>query len=314
MKYRRFEPLDRDLSVLVLGTAYIADHPEQESFALLDAWVEAGGNVVDCARQYGDGECERMLGRWLRDRDLHHEVAVISKSCHHVSHGIHHEPDKKRVTPEYLASDLEESLEALGVDSVDIHFLHRDDLAKPVGPLVEALNEHRRAGRIDVFGASNWTPRRLDEAAAYAASNGLDTFACSSPGLSLAEPAGEPWANTVFAGDPDSREWYERKRLPIFAWSSQAGGFFVGLRNPEIERVYVTEGNLERLRRADELGRAKGASANDVALAWVLHQPFPTHAIIGPQTTDELHDSLAALDVELTLDEVGWLSYDEEER
>jgi aryl-alcohol dehydrogenase-like predicted oxidoreductase len=310
VRYRRFEPLGRDLSVLALGTAYLADDGDEASFALLDAWLEVGGNVVDSARQYGDGKSEWILGRWLAARSARDDVVLVTKGAHHVTLGTHHDPERKRVTPEHIAADLAESLEALGVDTIDLYFLHRDDPSKPVGPLVDALNEHASSGRIRFFGSSNWTTERIDEANAYAAFQGLQGFACSSPGLSLAEPRAEPWPGTVFARSPEARAWYRRRQLPLFAWSAQANGFFVGRQDGEIERVYGGEPNLERLRRAQELGRDRGASANDVALAWVLHQPFPTYAIIGPRTPSELQTSVAALDVELTPAEVRWLDLD----
>ncbi|MDQ3822461.1 MAG: aldo/keto reductase [Actinomycetota bacterium] len=313
MRYRRFEPLGRELSVLALGTAYLADDGEAASFELLDAWVELGGNLVDCARQYGDGESERILGRWLESRAARDGVVLVTKGAHHATDGSHHEPSRKRVAPEHIAADLAESLEALRTDAIDLYFLHRDDLSRPVGPIVEALNEHAAAGRIETLGASNWTTDRIEEANAYAASRGLRGFEASSPGLSLAEPRGEPWPETVFARSAEARAWYRRAQLAVFAWSSQAGGFFAGRRDALVKRVYVDDRNLERLRRAEELGRRKGFSANEVALAWVLHQPFPTYAIIGPRSVPELHESVAGLDVELTVDEVRWLNLDEED-
>ena len=313
MRYRRFEPLGRDLSVLALGTAYLADDGEEASFELLDAWLAHSGNLIDSARQYGDGRSEAILGRWLADRGVHDDVVLITKGGHHVTLGAQHDPERKRVTPEHLAADLAESLEALGVDSIDLYFLHRDDPSKPVGPLVDALNDHAAAGRIRFFGGSNWTTERLEEANAYAAFHGLQGFAVSSPGLSLAEPRAEPWPGTVFARSPEDRAWYRRMQLPLFAWSAQAGGFFAGRRDAETERVYGGERNLELLRRAEALARERGASANEVALAWVLHQPFPTYAIIGPRTLAELEASIAALEVELTPEDVRRLDLDEEE-
>lgn len=311
MKYLRFEPLERDLSRLVLGTAYIADWPEEEAFALLDAWLEVGGNTIDCARQYADGASEGVLGGWLAARRPD-SVTVITKGGHHVTHGLEHDPDQKRVTPADVAADLEESLDALGVDRVDIYFLHRDDPAKPVGPIVEALNEHLQAGRIATFGGSNWTTARIAEANAYAEASGLEGFSASSPGFNLAEQNEQPWPGTVTARDRESREWYRQTQTPLFAWSSLAGGFFAGVRNPELDRVYLSERNLERLRRAEELARRSGVTANEVALAWVLHQPFPTYALIGPRNPAELHESLAALDVELTPEDVRRLDLEED--
>jgi aryl-alcohol dehydrogenase-like predicted oxidoreductase len=312
MKYRRFEPLGRDLSVVALGTAYFADDGEEASFDLLDAWLELGGNIIDCARQYGDGESERILGRWLAARGAHDDVVVITKGAHHVTRGLEHDPSRKRVTPEHIAADLAESHDALQTETVDLYFLHRDDPSKPVGPIVDALNQQVAAGRIHVFGASNWTTERIEEANEYAAANGLRGFEASSPGLSLAEPLDNPWPETVFARSADARAWYRRTQLPLFAWSAQAGGFFAGRRDELVERVYVDERNLARLRRAEELGKQKGFSANEVALAWVLHQPFPAYAIIGPRSVPELHESVVGLEAELTPDDVRWLNLEEE--
>jgi aryl-alcohol dehydrogenase-like predicted oxidoreductase len=103
----------------------------------------------------------------------------------------------------------------------------------------------------------------------------------------------------------------------VFAWSAQARGFFTDrlaagtAPDPELLRVYDSEGNRERLRRARELASRHGVTANDVALAWVLHQPFPTYAVIGPRTVAELRSSVRALEVELTAAEARWLDLDE---
>jgi 1-deoxyxylulose-5-phosphate synthase len=157
----------------------------------------------------------------------------------------------------------------------------------------------RRGGRRC---ASNWTTRRLEEAAA---------FVCSSPELSLAVPNEPPWPGCVSIHDPAELAWYARKQLPVLAWSSQAAGFFAGVADGHVERVYQSPANAERLRRAEQLGETKGFTANQVALAWVLHQPFPIHAVIGPRTVDELRDSVRALEVELTGDETRWLDLDD---
>ena len=284
--------------MLVLGTS-VYRHAADASTDLLDAWFELGGNVVDCGREYG--ESERVLGQWLRHDDRRRDVVVITK-------GGHQDQDRRRVTPSDISADLLESLGVLGAESIQIFMLHRDDPSQPVGPLVEMLNEHHRAGRIGTFGCSNWSTTRLDEANGYARTHGLEAISCSSPGLGLARQREPPWPDCVSADDAASRAWYERAGMPVFAWSSQAAGFFAGVDAPEVARVYGGEDNLERLRRARELGERIGHTANEVALAWVLAQPFPTYAIIGPRTVDELQRSVAALQIELTPDERRWLN------
>jgi aryl-alcohol dehydrogenase-like predicted oxidoreductase len=308
VRHRRFDPLARDLSVLVLGTAAFNPATEESARELLDAWVELGGNVVDCAREYGElawGESEQVLGRWLADRRAD-DLVVLTKGAHHRQEG------ERRVTPGEITRDLMASLAALQVEAVDLYLLHRDDPSEPVGEILECLNDHARAGHIRAFGGSNWTTVRLEEVAAHAEANGLEPFSCASPGLSLAVQEEPPWWECVAAHDRESVAWYERTQLPVFAWSALAGGFFARVQDPEVERIYGSEANRERLRRAEDLGRKKGATPAQVALAWVLHQPFPTYAIIGPRSVEELRASVAALDVELTPAEVRWLDLEEE--
>jgi aryl-alcohol dehydrogenase-like predicted oxidoreductase len=183
------------------------------------------------------------------------------------------------------------------------------------------LNEHKRAGRLRAFGGSNWSTARLDAANAYARQHGLAGFAGSSPNLSLAAWNEPMWPGCLAASDPESRAWYTRTQLPLFAWSSQATGFFSGRYAREdrnipgigpIVSTWFNEGNFERLERARQLAVHKGVTSNQIALAYVLCQPFPTFALIGPQTIDELADSLVALDIALTPQEMRWLNLEEE--
>lgn len=308
MKYLPFKPLGRDLSRLVLGSMVFSLEELDLTFALMDAWLTAGGNVVDTAHLYNGGNSERALGRWLQERGRRDELVILGK-------GAHHSVDRNRVTPEDITCDLRDSLARLKTDRIDLYLLHRDDAAVPVGPIIDVLNHHRREGRIGAFGVSNWLTERIDEANRYAAERGLEGFTASSPHLSLAQTNEPVWPGCVSACDADSLAWYERTQLPLFSWSSQARGFFTGRFGPDdplMQRVYENAGNHERRRRAADLGTRKGGySANQVALAWVLHQPFPTYALIGPRTLAELHDSLAALEIALTPEEVRWLNLDE---
>jgi len=128
------------------------------------------------------------------------------------------------------------------------------------------------------------------------------------------------WVGCVsIAGDPEAQAWYARTRMPIFAWSSQARGFFSGRYSPDLTegatpdaqnviRTYYSEANWERYARAGTLAKEKGCTLPQIALAWVLHQPLEVYALIGPATVKELDDCLGALAVELTPDEIAWLN------
>lgn len=305
MRYVRIDGLDEPVSVVALGVMGATPDTALRTFELLDAFAAAGGNFVDTAHVYGDGAADRTLGRWLAERGRHAAV-VLGKGCHPRADGV------ARVDPASLSADLGESLERLGTDHLDVYLLHRDDPAVPVGELLTALNDELCAGRFRAFGASNWTAARVAEANAYAAANGLVPFALNSPGWSLAEPRENLWGGCRYADD-DCRELHSRTQLPLLAWSAQARGFFSGRYAPgdgatgDVPRTYYSDDNFGRARRANLLAERMGATANAVALAYVLNQPFPTIGLVGPNRLAQLRDSLSSADLVLTAEDLSYL-------
>lgn len=273
---------------------------------LLDAFVAMGGNCLDTAHVYSGGQSERAIGLWRKEQANPPEMLIITKGAHHDARG-------PRVTPEAIEADLLESLERLQMEAVDIYMLHRDDPQVPVGPIVESLNEQQRLGRIRAFGGSNWTTARLQAANEYAKEHDLIGFAVSSPNLSLAVPNEPRWPGCVSIATPGDFDWYKKHQLAVFSWSSQASGFFTERVSPgqpadeTIARIYYSEVNWQRRRRAEELAARLGTTANQVALAYVLNQPFPTFALIGPDSPEELASSAPALQISLSPQAVSWL-------
>lgn len=300
----RITGLQQPMSKLVQGSMMLGEDRMSESFELLDTYVESGGNAIDTAHIYGASGA-RTLGRWIRERGNRDGLIIIGK-------GAHPDENGPRVTVDAITQDMNESLDQLQTDYIDIYMLHRDDPSKSVGYILEALNGLLEAKRCRALGASNWTVARIAEANAYAESNGLIGFSCNSPNLSLAKPNEPRWAGCVSAG-ADDIAWHESSQLPLLSWSSQAGGFFTGRYAPELRedseavRVYYSDANWERLRRARQLAEHKGCDANQIALAYVLHQNYPTCAIIGPSNPQELRSSTLGLDVSLTKLETDWL-------
>jgi aryl-alcohol dehydrogenase-like predicted oxidoreductase len=282
--------------------------PDRTEFfgELLDSFVEQGGNCIDTAWVYGKGAAEKAVGAWIEDRGVREQIVLIGKGAATV-----------RCTPEKVTAQLAESLERLRTSYLDLYLIHRDNVDVSVGEFVECLNEQHRAGRIHAFGGSNWTTKRIEEANAYAASRGLTGFAASSPNFSLAVWNEPRWIDCLSASDRVSREWYRRANIALFAWSSQAAGFFAGhysetdLESPgtkEMAKVWFNESNFQRLRRARELAGRKGVTPNQVALAYVLCESPTTFALIGPERVEELRESVAALELELSESERRWLN------
>ena len=308
MKFGQIAGLETPISRLVMGSMVCTTDNMALTRELLDAYVASGGNCIDSAHVYGGGKSEQAVGQWMQERGNRDTIVLLDK-------GAHPYWTEPRVDPENIGKDIVESLERVQTHYIDLYLLHRDNPEVPVGPIVECLNAHKAAGRIRAFGGSNWTTARIAEANAYAGAHGLTPFAASSPNLSLATVNEVMWRGCISASAAD-RSWYEAHQFPLFSWSSQASGFFAGIFSPDdpdeahkdSTRVYYNEDNWERLRRAKELGERKGATSHQVALAWVLHQPFPVFPLIGPRSVKELEDSLPALEIALTAEELRWLN------
>ena len=233
---------------------------------------------------------------------LREQVVIIGKGAH-----------TPNCFPEFITSQLAESLERLQSDYVDLYLMHRDNPEVPVGEFVECLNEHIRAGRMRAFGGSNWSLDRVAAANEYAREHGLVGMSAVSNNFSLARMVDPVWAGCIAASDPASRAWFTQMQIPLLSWSSQARGFFTDRAGPdkrddaELVRGWYAEDNFARRARAYELAAKKGVQPINISLAYVLTQPFPTFALIGPRTVAETESSFGALGVELTGGEVGWL-------
>ncbi len=293
------------ISQLIMGSDYFHPDDMERVSRILDTYTAIGGNVIDTAFIYRGGNSEKALGLWLEERHNRQAIRIFTKGAHHNAQG-------PRVNAQAITEDLTVSLERLRTDYVDLYALHRDDPSVEVGPIVEALNAHLEAGHFHAFGASNWTHQRLAEANRYATAHGLQGFSFSSPNLSLAKAIEPYWPNCVSADDA-TIAWHQRTEFPLLSWSSQARGFFTGRYSPDdrsnadLVRVFYNQENWERYRRAEQLGRSKGRSTIQVALAYVLNQTFPTAAIIGPETEEELYSCRDGAEVWLSPEEVLWL-------
>ncbi|NWJ27175.1 aldo/keto reductase [Rhizobium sp. RM] len=300
---RQIPGISKPASVVALGFEFF---PNFASASLtLDAFYEAGGNLFDTAYVYGGGKTEAIFGDWHTSRNVpREEIVLIGKGAH-----------SPLCYPDMISKQLDQSLERLKTDYVDVYFMHRDNLEVPVGEFVDAMDAEVRRGRIrGIFGGSNWTRERMDEAAAYAQKNGKQQPAALSNNFSLAEMLDPIWAGCVAASNDDWKTWLNARNVPNFAWSSQGRGFFTDRAgrdkrdDEEIVRVWYSDRNFERRDRAIELGQELGRLPIHIALAYVIAQPFPVIPLIGPRTIAELEDSLSALDISLTEDQLKRLA------
>lgn len=315
MKYGHVPGVEKRVSRLVQGTIPVGTKKLEESFALLDAVVEQGGTTFDTAHVYGSGDNERAFGQWIAERKNREEVVILAKGCHH-------NQDRKRVTPFDIAADLHDSLARMNVDYVDLYVLHRDDPSVPVGPIVEALNHWKNEGLVRAFGGSNWSHERISAADEYAVEHGLTPFSATSPNFSLADQIKPPWPECITISGPANeaaRRYYMETQIPVFAWSSLAGGFFSGRLTRDNTSTfedyfmklavdcYASEENFRRLDRVKVMATKKDATIPQIAMAWVMSRGLNLFALVGCNNGHEFAQNAAALEIELTEEESNWL-------
>ena len=305
------------VSTMALGTAAFGTLVnEAQSFSMLDAFVAAGGTLIDTAHVYADwlgGErhkSEKTIGAWLKQRRRSNDVVIATKGGH---------PDLAtqlvpRLSPAEIVSDLDESLRCLGLERVDLYFLHRDDPTRPVAEIMAVLDAQVRLGKIGAIGCSNWQVARIAEAQQVAKAEGLTPFVASQAFWSLAIANPGAFASDHVLINKEALGFYREQSLPIFAYTSQARGFFskaavggVEALKPELRAAFDNSENRGRLDRAVILAHELGVTVSAIALAYLTSCGVAGVPIIGPMSITQMQDSLGAADLRLTAEAVRLL-------
>lgn len=307
---------DLSVSELCYGTNMLGTAIDQDrANAILDKFVELGGNFVDTARMYGDwipdaptGASERAIGAWLKSRGNRSDVVVATKGGMFDSRAGDY---RMRVNPADIAKDLGESLDHLGVDTIDLYFLHMDDAQVPVSELIDALAEHQAAGKIRHYAASNWGADRIVEANAYAKSAGKPGFVASETFWGLAAPDVEAAIQQGYQHYYEGEYEALHETLPIIAYAATSGGFFAmkekGEVAPHIAARYGNPDNDRRFAVAKDLAGKHGVSINDIALAYILCQPNQTIPVFGGSSPARIEEGVKATTVKLSAEELAQL-------
>jgi len=301
---------DLRVSSLCLGTAeYGAGIAQLEAEALLDRFVEAGGNFLDTAAVYADwtafgkGTSERAIARWIATRRPQNLI-VATKGAHPElsSMGV---PRSSRTD---IEADLNASLKNLGVETIDLWYLHRDDPATPVEDILSILEDQKRQGKLRYYAASNWRTARLQEAQHAAHKMGATGFVANQPMWSLAVPDMTGSDPTIVAMNAETIAWHGQSGVAAIPYSSQANGFFqkVAQGRPvanslvAYETDLVRETNHTRFARLETLSRETGLNFTQLVLGYLRSHDFPVVPIIGSRTAEQLNDSLSGADVRLS--------------
>jgi Predicted oxidoreductases (related to aryl-alcohol dehydrogenases) len=321
MKYQAIKLKDGELKVsrIALGTDYFGTSvPKETAFSLLDRYLERGGNCIDTARFYADwmpnghGASERIIGEWLKSSRARDRLLISTKGGHPPIEDM----GKSRLYAEFIMSDLDESLSALGTDHVDLYWLHRDSPDRPIEDIMENLRPIAESKKVRAFGCSNWRVPRIAEANRYARGAGLPPFCMSQIQWSLAASTPEAHGDVtkVIMNDQEFAG-YVKQKLPIMCYSSQAKGFFVrplsgpGAINKKSYDWFCSPENLERKERLTRYAAEKGLPPTAVALGYVLCNRLSAIALVGCRSIEQLDDSFSAQDVDIPLKDLDWLFY-----
>lgn len=314
MDYLKVKGIEKKVSNLIMGTAWFDPSFEDEIFQMLDAYISEGGTVIDCGRFYGVARSEKILKNYLEARNNREDLVIIDKCCHPIitPNGSHH-PEYWRVKADLITDDLHYSLYHTGCDYFDLYLMHRDDPNVPVGEIMDRLEQHRKEGLIKAYGVSNWELPRIQEAVKYCEEKGYQGISVNNPSYSLAKVMKTRWPGCVYADD-EYAKWHEDKDVTLLSWAAQAHGFFAdiykrdGSAPKDIQEAFFSEENFGRLNRAKELGKEKGVDSINIALAYVLCQPFHVGAIIGSRSRKEFESCIKTLEIKLTQKELDYLS------
>ncbi|WP_370185454.1 aldo/keto reductase [Rhodococcus wratislaviensis] len=283
------------------GSALDAD----ESFALLDAYAELGGNFLDTALAYADWvpgverSCsEKTVGRWLSARGRR-DMVIATKGGHP---DLHH-PAGPRLDAASLRADAYASVQNLGGAPIDLYYLHRDDPARPIDDILDTMESLVAEGAIRYYAASNFSAARLTAAADCAHRTGARGFVANQLEWSLAAPKPERVAPDLTYMDADLLTFHRTTGLPAVPYSAQAKGYFDKMRNtaalPESVERYDTPDNTRTADRLHRLADQYAVEATALALRALIDCDIPTVPVIGCRTVEQLHGSWTALTIEL---------------
>jgi aryl-alcohol dehydrogenase-like predicted oxidoreductase len=296
-----------DFGPLVLGgNTFGWSSTREDTFAVLDAFVAAGGRAVDTADSYSawvpgneGGESEALIGEWLAARGRRDDVVIATK--------VFSMPARPGLSPGNVRAALDDSLRRLHTDHVDLYFAHRDDPDVPQAEYVGVLHELVEAGKVREVGASNFSADRLRSAVDVATAAGQTPFTVAQDKLNLVERAYlDELAPTV-----------AELGIAQLPYAGLAGGFLTGKYRPGVEvdtrrtgnvgRYLDDPANLALLDVLDDLAAAHGVPPAAVALAWLRQQPTVAAPIAGARTPAQLPALLASFDLTLADDELARL-------
>ncbi len=305
MDYRKVGRTGLKVSSLCLGTmqwGWTAD--EKTAFAVMDAFLDSGGNFLDSADYYSrwlpghaGGESEEIIGRWMKERRNRSNIILATKARHPMGPGA----NDQGLSRKHLLEAVDASLRRLNTDYIDLYLMHAFDAETPIDETLRTLDDIQRAGKVRYAGASNYPAWRLVEALWKADIHHTLRFDLLEPHYNLVH-------REEF--ERDLKTICEQYQIGVTPYSPLANGFLTGkyTRNGTTESAragsvlsrYNRDAAWQTLEIVQRIAKETDSTPSAVSLAWLLAQPVITAPIIGANSVAQLQQSLAAIDITLT--------------
>lgn len=296
-----------DFGPLVLGgNTFGFTSDRDESFAVLDAFVDAGGRAIDTADVYSawvpgnsGGESETIIGEWFASRGRRDDVVLATK--------VFSLAERPGLSPANVRAAVDDSLRRLQTDRIDLYFAHRDDPDVPQADYVGVFDELVRAGKVIEAGASNFSADRLRSAVEIARSAGQTAFTVAQDQYNLVERGLETTLVPTLL----------ELGVAEIPYSSLASGFLSGKYRPGVSVDSVRAGgaskylddpaNVALLETLDDIAAAHGVSVGAVALAWLRGRPSVAAPIASARTVEQVPSLVESFTLDLSDDELARL-------
>jgi aryl-alcohol dehydrogenase (NADP+) len=280
---------------------------EEDARPFIQRALDAGINFFDTADVYSLGESERLTGKLLKESGIQRENVIVATKVHgQMSNDV----NDRGLSRKHILDSIDRSLQRLQMDYVDLYQIHRWDYGTPIEETLEALNDVVRAGKARYIGASSMYAWQFARALHTSEKHGWTKF------VSM-----QNHYNLVYREE-------EREMIPLcidqgiglIPWSPMARGFFAGDRkrggggetvransDPFGNSLYFRDEDFVVADRVAAVAKARGVSGSQVALAWILSKPYVTSPIIGATRMDHLDQAIAAIDIQLSEEEIKGL-------
>jgi aryl-alcohol dehydrogenase-like predicted oxidoreductase len=314
MDYRRLGRTGLKVSCFCLCAmlwGWTADEPT--AFAVMNAFVERGGNFLDTADFYSrwlpghvGGESEEIIGRWMQQRGNRHKMIIATK----VYQPMGEQPNDRGLSRKHIIEALDASLRRLRTDYIDLYLAHAFDAKTPIEETLQTLDDAQRAGKIRYAGASNYPAWRFVEALWKAEIHHTLRFDCLEPHYNLVHRA---------EFERDLQTICQQYQIAVLPYSPLANGFLTGkyqrgqmqpvegARAGSVQRRYDREEAWRALAAVEQIAHECGSTPTAIALAWLLAQPGVTTPILGSRSVPQLDACLESLTVTLTPEQLARL-------